>query len=944
MKSSYRLNAQRERWSENLPARPSPPVKYADGRDDPSASRSSTGFMARPYNSQDDRMIQPPRPVCKDFVRGLCARRNCWFSHPIEHSPLAKNIQEQKEACRLIQSSGQRLNTINEDESSQTQTTPASSLQEVPVELALTDLEGLREKKKTIDLFSLYPTIKGNTKQPPSPMALSGVRADRSEDEAESVDNDDHEKVFCTGPRQARELELTRSGLAVRTMRAKRSAHRGFNHQAYRNFMKPVREYTWCSSCRSRFPNCSRCALRKQMGLPPEEPPPAEDIIRENADYYKKLFSIDDKPVVKKSRRTAEASKRLPSKPFFRYPPGTQRPDWDIDVQPENDVAHTSWNPADYPFDSSQWDLLYGSPGTNAHNKTSSAGQPSTILAPTRPVTPPVTSSRTCFATSGGTSRRTASTATPVQAANPSELRSEDAGSPKPFVLGKRPEEGIPAVLCYNCWKPGHLSKSCKSRRLRSVVEQEELRVRSNAPSNTFWQNIVRASGLKSMKPAANSLNPKIPSPRSSHHQTISRQRVEAGDPNPLADGFSTESQDNRLIIHPTHSNSSRDFHASLDAVLPVADQVQTIAYAEIDSPRLEVPLKAGSAFAMEGSEVTVVSVPTNGFVLPARRPVDRTISAAFGRSRNHFRPENARYQPVGSVAVRRTRVRIPPIFKLPNEIMLEIFKILINDRLGNFFPLGDDLNDVYNEETVLQTKNIILDGIRKTNSKWRALAQSELYQSVAISSPRSLYQFARSVHRDKNLSRLVKKIKIDIPFLAVDGWTPPDAIQSIGEERAMATRSAKSLNFIVSACFNLHSLVAKCAGAFRIPGQLQRDHRKLEELVLSDDFSRRSDIKALWDVTKRFPNLKAFEISAPDRCLVENRARVDPLVIVEVSSLGIALTSISLQSFPFISDDTLQAIIADTYQLEKLEIQGCSKISAQGKNIFLVNFPMIDR
>ncbi|KAK6353195.1 hypothetical protein TWF696_005180 [Orbilia brochopaga] len=948
MINSHRLNAQRERWSENLPTRPGPPVRYADGRDDPSAaSGSSAACMARPFNLQETRPSQNPRPVCRDFVKGVCLRKSCWFKHPIEHSPLYKNIEGQKAACQAIQQlSSQRLSTITEDGRSQSWADAAGSSKTVPVEVALYDLEAMREKQKVVDIFNSCSGIDEDLEQLPSLKPISGVERealnDYSGESEDASELDDHYKVFSLGPRQRRQLTLSRPGIAIRTMREKRSAHRGFDYQAFKEFMKPVREFTWCSFCKSKYPNCGRCSLRKKMGLPPEEAPPAEVIIRENAEFYKKLFSIEDKPksAVKKPRKTSEAHKRSQvfDRNSWRYPPGTKRPDWDVDVEPENEVIHTSWNPADYPSDGAQWDALFGPPDTSPGDKTSSGGNKPSILAPTRPTTPPRTPSKTHFVTHQVTTPQNISILASTRPTEIGEVGSQSSGSPKPFVLGERPEEPSGGTLspsdqsvCFNCWRPGHLSRRCKSKRIIGVLKQEQLRVQMNAPLSPTWLGILQRSGLSPIEPATDSSTSETPSPTSLYHRpTTRRQRIRRGDANTLADEASIEDKENGLTIHSHHSTPSEKPLETTNSNTPVVDPVQTVADTDIDSPRVRIPLKPGLAFARNGRTVKVVSVSVNERALSNRQKISRATSSLSSWNWDYFKPENARYWPVTSGSVSGVVTEIPPVLRLPNEITSQIFKILFNDRLRSVFPYGNR-DSVYNEETILHTKNIILDAVRKTNTVWRSLAQAELYQNVAISSMRSLDQFARSVKEDNYLALLVKKVKIDIPFIAVDGWTPSDAIATFDEEKAVANRSARSLNTIITYCCNLNLLVAKCAGAFRVLFLLKQDHLSLEEVTLSDDFARRSDIKGLWDATKRFPNMKAFELEAPARCLVEKRARKDPVVMVESTGSRLRLKSISLVNFPYVSNNVLQAIVARSARLENLEIEGCRRISSQG-------------
>ncbi|EPS40423.1 hypothetical protein H072_5730 [Dactylellina haptotyla CBS 200.50] len=838
----------RERWSEDARAPPEPPTKHADGRDDPPLapvkSYTQTNVLGNP----------PPeiRPDCRDFLRGCCVRSNCAFRHPAKPSPIQADIDRRRASSKVT-----------------------------PFRETLRSIQTLIQEQRELSVLQAFAY------KPPTQVAQpDGGKVNTKANSGKELAFDIHFKSTCKGPRELgmkRKWDKTASltdpknktiaSRARNIMIEKRDKFRGIDRDEYKEFMKPVRLYTWCHKCRSLWPNCARCAQREICGLPPETPPPAEQIIRENVHFFAKLLGIDQKPEPPPPKR-----RRAPKLPpdwedRLKYPPGTERPEWDPKSVPDN-TKYDSWSQVDTTVDlNSLWDqfLPSSSPPTDARQH----GSKQQILATNRPTDHPEKNNRQ----SRDQSPNSASSAS---------LESQKQSPQPTFVLGKRPESrssealygGRIRTICFKCWKNGHVSRDCVIKTW-CVRTQEEARVAAGSPLTPVWRDMLSRANIKPLEPK-NLTTSKLQ--KNSHAILIPKQS--GPKINKLNDeiGETTTITKNETISNAISRNIEKALGEGPDISKPLLEENN----ATPDAERGSLP-------------------PKNELL---------------------FKPENARYQPIGASPKIPNATGEPAIAKIPNEILLEIFKLIIEEDMMRG-PLADEHDGIYSEETIVRRKNLNLDPLRKVNTLWRSLCQTEIYRTVPITSIRSLEQFARSVAANSDLAILVREVKIEIPFTRVDGWTPTDLIRTTEKEKLIAFNSAKYLSMIIASCPGLTNLIARFGGAFQGLLMLNKTYPNLNRLSLDDNIHRKLDVRGLWKATRYFSQLQLLQLEAGQEHIPEYRNLAT--IAADILPATITLTSLGLRNFPYIHDTLLCSLLQRLSSLKHLHIEQCIGITSRG-------------
>ncbi|KAF3907014.1 hypothetical protein AA313_de0204078 [Arthrobotrys entomopaga] len=840
MKGSFEASSKRERWGEEAPSSRFPQatghLKHSDGRDD-SLRAGAKKISLDPVPTQIE-----GRPLCRDFARGLCKRTRCQFQHPLEYSPLYLQLDARR---------------------AETKKTPLESMLR-KVELNLKSQEEHRE----LQSFN-FPDFE--------PGIGTSLQINRDPKSFEK-----HYKSNCKGPRRIRgPPRMGDLKEARKVLTEKRRKHKHFDVQAYKEFMKYPQIYTWCHLCRGRVPNCGACALRQMMGRPAPIPS-AEELIIENADFFRDLLGM---PPVKKPKaepvKSGRASKlpQEPPKPKYRQP--LPRPDWDTEVLPDN-TKYDSWSNYE-PVDPSTWDIFI-TPSAPAKPKRPE----NSILAPIRPVEKPKKSPWSM--------KPASPTFAPLEPSGPSSKGS--------FVLGQRPgppKLDRPAIQrpgsqCFRCWETGHNSRDCSIKKI-SLRAQEQNRVAKGVPLSPKWMEILERNGIKPLDSKASST---VQQPRNTGKSpTINADKC-VGQKGPV-DTVSA------VAKGLTEADANED--------LLVFSQEELAQPIEISPGKGETAKNKQDGSANEAHNSLAKSIT----------PEDSSVTTLF-------KPENARYHPVSDASSKvasKLTIRKPPISKIPNELLVEIFKFLIDKEIERSSSQISEDEKIYDEETAIRRKNLLLDALLKVNNLWRALCQAEVYRTVAITSAKSLALFTRSVAKNPQLAAFVRELKIEIIFIRADGWTSTSDISTTEQEKYVAFGLARCLSAILRSCPNLANLVAKFPGAFQTLILLKQTCNNLQRLYLEDNLPRKIDVKELWRATRHFPSLKLLQLEASLETHIESKNIT--LTASDLEYIPSSITSLGFKSFPFISDTFLCSLLPHLSALKKLHVEQCPGITAQG-------------
>ncbi|KAK6539852.1 hypothetical protein TWF694_008695 [Orbilia ellipsospora] len=837
MKGSYQTSYKRERWGEEPPSSRFPQAtgqfKHSEGRDDSLRSDGRKG-PTKPLQKQTKSQI-----ACRNFVGGFCKKDNCPYKHPIEYSPLYVKLEARRAETKKTPLGGM-LRKVELNRKSQ-------------------------EEHLELQRFN-FPDFPG-----------SGIGNDLQINRDPKI-FEKHFKSNCKGPRRLNgpppmgDLKEARKVLTE-----KRRKHKHFDVQAYKEFMKYPQIYTWCHLCRGRTPNCGACALREMMGRPAPIPS-AEELIIENADFFRDLLGMPakkQKPEPVKARNSSKAPQEAPKK--YREP--LPRPEWDTEVLPDT-TKYDSWSNYE-PVDPSTWDIFI-TPRPPVKPKRSEMS----IIAPVRPTDkskkPPV----------------------PVKPASPTVVSLEPSGpsSQGSFILGQRP--GPPKLdrpaarrsgpQCFRCWEDGHNYRDCWIKKI-SVRTQEENRVAKGVPLSPLWMDILDRNGLKP-------LDSKVPS-AVQQPRHISKPSMKADSSISPQDSVDTVGADAKNPVSP---------HADED--LLVFSQDELVSPVETSSRKIEV---AETQYESSKNE-------THDPLVKGKKSEDPGVDTLF-------RPENARYHPISDVSSNVTRKLSTPrsaISRLPNELLVEIFKFLLDEEIKRATQISED-QKIYNEETAVRRKNLHFDALRKVNNLWRSLCQAEVYRTVPITSTQSLAKFTRSIANSPELAALVLELKIEIHSPLSDGWTSTSDISTSEDDKIFAFGLARCLSVILSSCPKLINLVARFGGAFQALILLNKTCNNLQRLYLEDNLPRKLDIKGLWKATRHFPNLKLLQLEASPQPHIESKNTI--LIASDLDHIPSNLTSLGLKSFPFVSDTFLSSILPCLPSLKKLHVEQCPGITTQG-------------
>ncbi|KAK6525040.1 hypothetical protein TWF281_011925 [Arthrobotrys megalospora] len=827
MKRSHYLRTQRERWSADLPYRGPEPT-------------------LRP----DDTLPQPPQPPKKRFCLAptnpaLLASSEKQLRQSPPHNTSKRNPRVSNYAKLPNHGSSPAPNGVQGPYKDHT-TARRMDMGDILAQLE----ESYRDRGGPALSQARIGT---------RPYELTPPDSDRKEVSSPSSSPDTEIRVLgkhfqssVRGPR-AEEPATLGGFLSTRpksTMAIKRTGHRQIDYQAYREFMRPPKVYTYCSQCKGMVPNCPLCGLMKKLGVPPEKPPSAEQMIRENPEYYWKLFGFEEekpKAQIKPAKKRREAPQPTASRPASLYPNG-ERPAWD--TPPEKGPEYTSWNPNDPPNQKSLWDEF---------------------VMPQEPIPNAPPSNKPILA-----------------AERPKDKISE------PYARAQRPDLNQGKDICFSCWNYGHISKHCPESLPRDVRQQEARRVIKRRPLPPAWRAVLQNHNMNPMTLEEAEETLRLCSlgilPNS---ETLEEKQTQITDsvtklPPLPPDSIQTE------IANPTNSST-----------LMTTSKIEGEISPSNSIPDFETCNVPDTANASDPSMAVHPSsdIPSNSF----------------------FKPDNARYKPVGKGVDEKKLNRLPPILKIPNEIISNIIRIILED---DGIPTGQSTQTVFEEESSLQNKNLQLDSIRKINNLWRSLCQAELYRSIPMTSLQTLRRFTECVAKYPDLSVLVREVKVYIPFMTIDGWTRSDIPRAVDEEKYTATTSARCLSLIIAACPNLSRLDASFAGALQSLSYLTKAHSTLTHLSLDDCLPRKNDIRQLGKTVKCFPNLQLLQLETSHERPVEWRNLT--ISVGDILNRRVLLTSIGFKDFP-IHDVFLERALPNFPSLRTLQIEGCPGVTPKG-------------
>ncbi|KAK6332184.1 hypothetical protein TWF718_002716 [Orbilia javanica] len=463
----------------------------------------------------------------------------------------------------------------------------------------------------------------------------------------------------------------------------------------------------------------------------------------------------------------------------------------------------------------------------------------------------------------------------------------------EPF-LRQRPESNTGKIVCFKCWNYGHISTNCPEGYATNIEEQEMRRLLKPFPLIPAWEVILRVNGVEPM----------------TIEEALERQKLQELKDLPNIENL--EGDKDRVIELSTQLPSSQTRPGQIEAnTCKNAATLSMITRSLTRNELIGTPSDSGpesGSFDVREAE-------------GGSKPPTPNIPSSNIPSNSFFKPDNARYKQVGKGPEEQRMIKLSPITNIPNEIITTIIRMVLEDE---DIPTRKSTSIVYDEESLLQNRNLQLDSIRKINTLWRSICQAELYRSVPMTSLRTLKQFAECVARYPDLSLLVKEVKIYIPFTSVDGWTP----SGVPHEKHTTSTSARWLNLIIAACPNLSRLDARFAGVLQTLSHLTKAHTTITHLSLDDLLPRKSDFKNLGKYVNRFPNLQLLHLETSH----EHTADWKKMTTGSGDFLNRAtlLTSIVFKDFP-IHDEFLEKALPNFPSLRSLQIENCPSVSQKG-------------
>ncbi|KAK6505932.1 hypothetical protein TWF506_010862 [Arthrobotrys conoides] len=465
----------------------------------------------------------------------------------------------------------------------------------------------------------------------------------------------------------------------------------------------------------------------------------------------------------------------------------------------------------------------------------------------------------------------------------------------EPF-LRQRPESNTGKVVCFKCWNYGHISKNCPEGYATDVGEQELRRMLKPFPLIPAWGAILRS----------NEVNPI--SAKEALQKQQSRELKKLPD-SQTVDGKQELVTNGTVQLPASLTNLAQTEASNCKDAPPLRITTTPQIGNELTRTPSDSSSEAESLNITEAEKVSESPTPSSSSDIP---------------SNSFFKPDNARYKPVGKGPREQQVAKLSPIGKIPNEIISTIIRMVLENE---DVVTGNSTSTVYDEESSLQNRNLQLDSIRKINTLWRSLCQAELYRSVPMTSLRTLRRFAECVAQYPELSVLVKEIKIYIPFVSVDGWTP-SGIPRVTDDRYTTSTSAKCLSLIIAACPNLSRLDASFAGVLQSLSYLTKAHSAITHLSLDDWLPRKGDFKNLGKSVNRFPNLQLLRLETSHEPPVElKKLSIGPK---DFLTKGVLLTSIAFKDFP-IRDEFLERALPNFPLLRTLQIEHCPGVSQKG-------------
>ncbi|KAK6346436.1 hypothetical protein TWF730_010758 [Orbilia blumenaviensis] len=473
-------------------------------------------------------------------------------------------------------------------------------------------------------------------------------------------------------------------------------------------------------------------------------------------------------------------------------------------------------------------------------------------------------------------------------------LRPRDKIS-EPFTR-QRPENNT-GKICFKCWEYGHFSRECPEDFPSDVEEQEIRRVLKSFPLPPAWEAVLRNHNIEPMTVEKARENQRPGSLKSLQNSKTLEQGnyVTKNPPQAL-----------RSPVKPPHNDRA-------NCGDPPTLRITTPSYNKA------VPDNTPSNSSQESAKSSSTG-PENASEFSVSGDASSDIP-----SNSFFKPDNARYKPVG-IGVEELPVNRPsPIANIPNEIISNIIRFVLEDDTTSRMK---STSGVYEEESCLKNRNLQLDSIRKINSLWRSMCQAELYRSVPMTSLRTLKQFADCVGKFPQLSALVREVKISIPFMTIDGWTPSDIPRTVHEDKNIIDASAKHMSLIIAACPNLSRLDASFAGALQALSYVTKAHSAITHLSIDEWLPKKSKVKHIGRAIKNFPNLQLLRLEARYQRPIEWKSLT--IGAGDFVGRGHLLTSIGFKDFP-VHDEFLEKTLPNFPLLKVLQIERCPGVSRKG-------------
>ncbi|KAF3940116.1 hypothetical protein ABW19_dt0207664 [Dactylella cylindrospora] len=684
-----------------------------------------------------------------------------------------------------------------------------------------------------------------------------------------------------------------------------RMIYRNFTAEGYKDITQGPRKFVdWCRSCRGRGAGCPACDERKRQGLPRPEPSTQElqELYRNNPLVALKLYPTRikeigveknnvDEVVVNTVLSKLNLSKRKAAKEEeARNARNYVVPEWEKvkgvaeKPRPKSDGEYPAWDPT------ANIRLM-----THEEKAAQAIYQLRTgegLIEPGKRI-----SHWDDMGSIEGDSDPHVGSKDVVEKKKPKRAKKQPKGPKATFAntdftsgfkLGPRPVVNIryaPEEFCFNCWDTSHRSQQCKQPRVVGVREQERQRVQKGRGLTKKWHQILRDNGIEPTgpleleEPVAQDVQSAIESPVQDTGKDITagifdEENVDTG----FWGGYGQSGKEQQPSDSRTGIAQGRSQHAH------------------------------GQPYKMK------------------RVPRQRRSLTAFDDSGSEHRNLELMYHSVaaGSETSGSSKTA-SPINNLPNEILMMIFRCLID--CGSTAPSNNPIErPILTRAADLKHRNQRLDVVRKTCNRWRSICQVELYSEVAICSVRELGLFADSVDRDPTLARLVHKLEIET------------SLQPIREEGSLAwceqldwaDHAADDLRLILKSCTNLKQLIAKVDGSMRTLTKISNSYPGLSFLAIRDGLVRLEDAKGLWNMMKQLPNLQDFEIEYPWGVKTGENLTLKDQPIWE-TPFNPELRSLIVKNVSNFHDKMLQASLHKLPKLKALSVSECEFVTSQG-------------